>query len=484
MKDTAALEHDAIRKIVPPHRADGWVRCVSGAPYFETELGAAWSPVGHNEAITWPHLAPLYRRRDLAGVDQHFAMLKAHGVNCLRLMLEYSQVRHRHLESRCGQFSPAMVRLWDDMIVLGERHDIRFLLTPFDTFFLCRRWEAHPYARRNGGPSDSPRTLFLCPDTRAAIINRLLFATRRWGHSPAIFAWDLWNEIESYYSGGDMGAVHDFVSEVSAALRDEEVRLHGRSHLQTVSVFLPVLDKQPGLADIAYRHPALDFASVHLYEKGTIDFPRNSLAPAMATVRLMAEAAAQCPAERPLLDSEHGPIHSFKDRRITLAEDFDTECFRRTQWAHLASGGAGGGMRWPYRQPHVLLPAMHQAQRLLADFLPLIDWQRLRRKPLGDRLRTASYDGLACGCGDDTQAIICLMPAPTKQRHDPNLVPDLLDLTGFRPGSFSVTQMDTVTGNRETSHVESRPDGTLTIDVGERRHDLALALVRTGDTIT
>lgn len=436
--------------------------------------------MGHNEAITWPHLAALYRRRDLAAVDRHFTLLKAQGVNCLRLMLEYSQVRHRQLETRCGQFSTAMVRLWDDLIALGERHDIRFVLTPFDTFFLCRRWEAHSYACGNGGPSASPRTMFLCPETRAAIINRLLFATRRWGHSPAIFAWDLWNEIESHYAGGDMAAVHDFVSEVSAALRNEEVRLYGRAHLQTVSVFLPVLAKQPGLADIAYRHPALDFASVHLYEKGTIDYPRNTLAPAKATVRLMAEALAQCPADRPLMDSEHGPIHSFKDRRITLADAFDTECFRRTQWAHVACGGAGGGMRWPYRQPHVLLPAMHEAQRLLADFLPLIDWLRFRREPLGGRLRAKSFDGLACGCGDDTQAIIFLMPAGANSACDPCVI----TTAGLRPGRFSITQIDTVTGARTVSMAETRPTGMLAFTITTANHDLAMAIVRTGDTNT
>lgn len=476
MKDNAALEHNAIRREVPPHSDASWIRCADGAPYFETELGVAWTPVGHNEAITWPHLEPLYRRRDHAAVDRHFAYLKDHGVTCLRLMLDYNQVRHRHLESRCGHFSPPMVRLWDDLIALGERHNIKFLLTPFDTFFMARRWKTHPYARHTGGPCQSPRHMFSCPDTRAAIINRLLFATRRWGHSPAIFAWDLWNEIDSYYSGGDMATVHDFVSEVSIALRTEEVKIHGRSHLQTVSVYLPVLSKRPELADIVYRHPSLDFASVHLYEKGTIDHPRNSLAPAKATVRLMTQAVAQCPDGRPLLDTEHGPIHSFKDRRITLPDDFDTDCFRRMQWAHLASGGAGGGMRWPYRQPHVLLPEMHKAQELLAGFLSLIDWRRLRRVPLEDRLQAHDFDGLACGCGDDVQAIICLMATNAQCGQA-----GVLEVTGFRPGSFKVTQMNTVTGEQETSLVQTRQDGTLTVLTGGGGRDVALALVRTGD---
>jgi hypothetical protein len=477
MKDAALLAEGAIRRVDAPQPTTGWVRCGGSAPYFETESGAPWAPVGHNEAITWPHLAPLYRRRDPEAVERHFADLAAHGVTCLRLMLDYNQGRHRHLESRCGHFSRAMVQLWDDLIALGERHGIRFLLTPFDTFFMARRWKTHPYAQHTGGPCRSVRQMFTCTDTRAAIRNRLLFATRRWGHSDAVFGWDLWNEIDSFYSGGDMAVVHDFVSEMSEAVRTEEMQLYGRTHLQTVSLYLPVLRERPEVADVIFRHPALDFASIHLYEKGTIDNPRSSLVPAEATARLMAEALAHCPVGRPLLDTEHGPIHAFKDRHATLPDEFDAECFRRTQWAHLASGGAGGGMRWPYRNPHVLLPAMHQAQMVLASFLPLIDWQRMQRLPLGARLQTHGFDGLACGCGDDAQAIICLMAS---NAHCGKA--SMVEVTGLEPGSYRVTQMNTITGEQETSQIHTRQDGTLVLLVGGAGQDAALALVRIGES--
>ncbi len=476
MKHADALRaHGLSRFDAPPVSAD-WVRCAPGAPYFETEGGAVWTPVGFNDAITWPNIAPLYRRRDPGAVERHFAALAASGVTCVRMMLDYSEVRHRHLETRCGRFSPAMVQLWDDLVALGERHGIRFLLTPFDTFFMTRRWRSHPYAQDAGGPCSSPRRMFLCPQTRAAIIARLRFAAARWGRSPAIFAWDLWNEIDSFYADGDMAAVHDFVSEASAALRDEEMRCHGRTHLQTASVFLPALGQRPALAEIAFRHPALDFASVHLYEQGTIDHPRCSLDPAAATVRLMQQALGECPADRPLLDSEHGPIEAFAARRVSLPDDFDSDCFRRTQWAHLASGGAGGGMRWPYRHPHVLLPEMHRAQSVLAGFLPLIDWRSLRRRPLGARLIAHDFAGLACGCGDDRQAVICLMPAASQAGR-----PAALEVAGLEPGDYDVTQMNTVTGERETSQVHTRQDGTLVVLAGGAGQDVALALVRARD---
>lgn len=474
----AALAGGTSRRVPPPapDAAEAWIRCAEGAPYFETEEGAPWTPIGHNEAITWPNIAPLYRRRDPEAVERHFADLAAHGVTCLRLMLDYSQVRHRHLEHRCGAFSPAMVQLWDDLIALGERHGIRYLLTPFDTFFMVQRWKQHPYSRHAGGPSERLETMFTCADTRAAVINRLLFATRRWGHSPAVFAWDLWNEIDAFYADGDLAATDDFVTEVSEALRAEELRLHGRAHLQTVSVFHPNLVASPDLGEIIFRHPALDFASVHLYEHETIDAPRRSLVPAEATVRMMGAALAECPPLRPLLDTEHGPVHAFKDRRLTLPDAFDTDCFRRTQWAHIAVGGVGGGMRWPYRHPHVLLPEMHEAQAVLAEFLPLIDWQSFARAPLGNRLTVHDFSGLAHGCGDGRQAIICLMPGEKQDS-----IVSRLEIAGLDPGCYEVTRVNTVTGAREASAVHTRQDGTLVVLAVGGGHDIALAITKAPD---
>lgn len=472
MNTGAALAGEGLRIVAPPAPAlEEWVRCAAGAPYFETESGTPWAPVGHNEAITWPNLAPLYRRRDPGAVEAHFADLAAQGVTCLRLMLDYSQTHGRHLEHRVGAFSPAMVRLWDDLIALGEKHGIRFLLTPFDTFFMARRWRHHPYAQVRGGPCASPETMFTCPATRAAIIERLRFAARRWGGSRAVFAWDLWNEIDAWYAGGDLAVVHDFVTEVSAAVRAEEERLHGRSHLQTVSVFHPNLVASPDLGEVIFRHPALDFASIHLYEHATLDAPQSTLAAAEATARLMEAALAECPPLRPLFDSEHGPVHTFCDRGTTLPESYDTACFRRMQWAHLASGGAGGGMRWPYRHPHVLLPAMHAAQGVLAGFLPLIDWASFARTPLGGRLTVHDFDGLAIGCGDARQAIVCLMSGEMQDS-----IASSLEIGGLEAGCYAVTQVNTVTGRRETSAVHTRQDGTLVVLAVGGGHDIALAI--------
>ena len=261
----------------------GWIELAPGVPYFMTEQGEPWTPIGQNDAITWPELSGLYEARDIPGVERHLRYLKGSGVTCLRLMLEYAQTNRRLLELQVGRFNPPMVRVWDELFRLCERVGLRILLTPFDTFFMWNRWEYHPYNKRNGGPCADRTQLLTCPATRSAIKARLAFATERWGNSGVLFAWDLWNEMHPIQGCNHFTCFSDFIDDVGPFLRELEIKLHGRAHPQTVSVFGPELGWKEWLNEPIFRHPALDFANSHFYEEGTIDHPRNTVAPAIST---------------------------------------------------------------------------------------------------------------------------------------------------------------------------------------------------------
>lgn len=456
------------------------IRAPHGLPYFVTDEGAPWTPIGHNDAITWPELAPLFRRRDPAAVERHLVRLRDHGVTCIRLMLEYCHGEHRYLERPAGRFVPNMVRLWDDLFALCERVGMRVLLTPVDTFFMWIRWRHHPYNRANSGPCASRRTWLTCPDTRAAIKARLAFASDRWGGSPALFAWDLWNEIHPAHGGDDPAAAAPFIADIGPWLRAREIERHGRANLQTVSVFGPELIRHPALVEAIFRHPALDFANTHLYEHGTIDAPRDTVAPALAVARLMRTAVKEA-GLRPVFDSEHGPIHSFKDKHRTLPAAFDDEYFRHIQWAHLASGGAGGGMRWPNRHPHVLTPGMREAQRALARFLPLIDWTRFHRRNLSAEMACDDPGVAVVGCGDADQALAWLVRTDSLAG-DGTVVPAegaqpaTVGIPGLADGDYAVLTCDTRDGSTIASAQTTSSRGMLHASVGAVRSDVALAV--------
>ena len=462
-----------------PDTSLSWIETRPGLPYF-LEGDAAWTPIGQNDAVSWPELNGLFRRRDLMSVEAHLGWLKSQGVTCLRLMLEYTQGRHRYIEKPVGSFAPNMVRLWDDLFGLCERVGMRILLTPFDTFFTWTQWKHHPYNRRNGGPCGSRKALLTCPATRGAIKARLEFATRRWGGSGALFAWDLWNEAHPAHGGDDPATIGRFIDDVGPWLRELEIAVHGRAHPQTVSIFGPELVNHPELCEPIFRHPALDFANTHLYESGTIDNPRDTVAPALAAGRLMRLAVTDAADGRPVFDSEHGPIHAFKDRHRTLSEPFDDEYFRHIQWAHLASGGAGGGMRWPNRHPHTLTRGMRDAQATLSRFLPLIDWTSFHRMNLNEEVRVDCPEVAAFACGDADQAIVWLLRTDAKVRGKPLRtdlppVPTTVHVPGLSAGRFALTWFDTRRGEVEGDKTLDHDGGMLSVRT-ELCTDLALAI--------
>ncbi len=231
----------------------------------------------------------------------------------------------------------------------------------------------------------------------------------RWSGSGVIFAWDIWNEIHPSYARNTSDPFFDLVSELSEFIRDLEKSLHGRSHLQTVSIFGPAFGEYPQceMKSTIFNHPSLDFCNVHLYDRDHIDNPQTTIEPAVVFGSLVHESIKSIKDNRPFFDSEHGPIHAFNDLEITLDERFDEEYFSRMQWVHLASGGAGGGMRWPYRHPHQLTNGMRRHQKSLSQFSNLIDWNSFDRRNITDEISSNAEH--VFGCASNNQAIVFIM---------------------------------------------------------------------------
>ncbi|MBD0375835.1 MAG: cellulase family glycosylhydrolase [Flavisolibacter sp.] len=447
------------------------------------EAGNNWTPIGQNDAITWPELKGLFRRKDIKSVEDYLTYLKAHGVTCLRLMLEYCQTENRYIERPAGTFQPNMVKLWDDLFALCEKHGLRILLTPFDTFWMWIRWKHHPYNKRNSGPCAQRSQWLLCPQTLNAIKGRLTFAARRWGGSGVLFGWDLWNEIHPSHAENNIDVFYKFVSEISSHLRKVETELYGRSHLQTVSLFGPVLQEHPAVADIIFRHPMLDFATTHFYDAKTINHPKDTVAPAICTGALVREALGHLSIDRPFFDSEHGPIHAFKDLHRTLPESFDDEYFRHIQWAHIASGGAGGGMRWPNRHPHILTKGMREAQHSLSQFLSFINWQSFRRQNLNEEVRLSTPAFATFACGDRQQAIVWLLRQDRLNKKgmidtEADALPLTVLIPGLEEGTFNIFFWNTITGEMKKAVIEKVGFGELLIDVPPVKKDVAIAVVK------
>jgi mannan endo-1,4-beta-mannosidase len=442
------------------------IRVAPSGRYFETFDGEPFLFIGPNDAITWPGLMGLYRRKDLAGVEAYLANLAENGVTVIRLMLEYCQTDSRFFERPAGKFNPGMVRVWDDLFTRFEQAGIRVLLAPWDNFWMARRWHRHPYNRNNGGPAEGPHSFFTDEETIAATINRFRFIVERWGGSGVLAAWDLFNEIHPYW-GGSVEQQSSVITRLSESIREAETATWGFTRPQTVSIFGP--EPEPEYEDLIFRHPSLDFATTHIY-RGAIDYPEETRQPAQTMATYVRHALARIPKGRPFLDTEHGPIHLFNDHRKFHPEPFDDEYERRLMWAHLASGGAGSGMRWPARHPHILTQGMLKALKGLRDFSRLIDWRTFSPEDASAQVRVCDWEGDVYACADKDQAIVAAW-----SDHSAN-ASGCITLSGLHGGSYHVTMWDVVQGRKLGEMDISVSEEQLEVPRRTGASDMALAI--------
>jgi mannan endo-1,4-beta-mannosidase len=148
---------------------------------------------------------------------------------------------------------------------------------------------------------------------------------------------------------------------------------------------------------------------------------------------------------------------------------------------HLASGGAGGGMRWPNRKPHVLTPGMRQAQAALDRFLPLIDWSRFSRVNLNEEVKALSRLTSSFCCSDGRQAVLWLLRRDTigadgRLRRDAPPISTMVRIPGMGPGRYRITAVETMGGERVWAGEGAAKGGVLTLSPPPITTDLALAV--------
>lgn len=380
---------------------EDYIRVAMGGRYFARADGKPFIPIGYNHNPDWDRLIesnPLHPSYDPAVTEQFFKRLSQCGVNVVRLMLETPA--SGLLENPIGTFVPEHVRWIDNVVLAARKANVRLLITPWDTFWMNLRWDIVPYNSANGGPVARRSDFLARPDVQAAQKRRLEYVVDRWGNTGTIFAWDVLNEADLWWETTPE-QVRAWAKEMMRHIRDYERRKWGRAHLVTTSIAAPT----PGgvLGDLAYRALESDFANTHLYI-GAARAPSEPVGPAVAEHQGVAYALEQIEDRRPYLDSESGPI----DRWISDAK-LDDEVHHNTSWAHLASGGAGSGLRWPYRGPHYLSDGMFENLRLMSEFVKKVPWEEMPWAK-GQMPSIAAPEGWAAMiCGSSRAAILWVL---------------------------------------------------------------------------
>jgi hypothetical protein len=257
-------------------------------------------------------------------------------------------------------------RAWelDYVLALCERLGIRvkLCLENFRTF----GEGPNPYDVRNGGPCETVRDFFVKPEAKEMFKRRLRYIVARWAYSPAIMAWELWNEIncvegyEQYRSD-----VVAWSAEMARYLRE----IDPYKHLTTNS--LGSSYTEPGL----WRLDEMDFAQMHGYYGWSGTDETRDMAAFVAKMLGLVSGYG-----KPYMFAEFGVIREFPEPRELCDRDREGVHLHNGQWAAAMSGACGGAMLWwwdSYVDPYNLYSRFTSLARFASD----VPWTKAKLEP-------------------------------------------------------------------------------------------------------
>jgi len=430
--------------------------------------GSVTVAVGQNDSYTWTGMNNLYNG-NASGTESYVKNLRLYGVNVTRMMLEYAQNQSQLLENPIGTYNQKVIDFWDKFLPIAERNGLTVLITPWDTFWMDANWATNPYNAANGGPCATKREFITSRAARAAQKARIKMMIDRWGNSPAVFAWDILNEFDIKWTGATTTERAAWVADMAAYIQDYEMEKWGHRHMTTLSSVNAVPSGTIG--NTIYRNPRFDFANNHHY-LSHINNPQNWIDPALDVNYAVRYSLNYIRDGRPYMDTESGPI----EVRPTSG-DWDDRYFHYMMWAHFASGGAGTGMRWPYRNPHIVSDGMHRSQRALTIAAADFDWSTFRQQNIDGRITMNQADFIRMGCADEGQAVLWL--AQDLRKGDVRSVNDAtVTVSGMAPGTYYVRARSPYRGTvMKTAAVTVDADGRLTMELPTFQYDIVVTIV-------
>ena len=260
--------------------ADGYLRVAADKTHLEFDNGEAFNGVGHNlcgwEFAGGDNMAGTY------DYDRWLNELATNGANLVQFdlcegdNLEWTR-RDGELPYSEGyggvrRFNPQTAWKTDYKVKSCESLGIyfRFSLYHWEDFdnegdnnFPDWGWNRNPYNSANGGPADNVTEFFETEESRAATKNYFRYCVARWGYSPNLVMWELWNEADapevvwaagdSYYNQKQL--VSDWHREMAEYIKSLDVN----KHLVTTSF------ANAGNGDEVWKLDCIDVTTFHRY---------------------------------------------------------------------------------------------------------------------------------------------------------------------------------------------------------------------------
>jgi len=339
---------------------DGFVRKCGKNPYYLAfDSGKPFFGLGHN--IAW---APEERTY---AFEKYFSLFKDNGCNLTRIWMNVPWGLPFELK-KLGRYDTASAKKVDAIIKLAEEYGVYIVLVLDSYSSLMAEsgswgedsWKTNPYNAARGGPCQKPWDFFSDETAKRSYKNRLRYIMARWGYSPNILAFELWNELDS---------PPGWVDEMVSCIRS----VNPHNQLVTTSLGYPWANNfnEPTVWGLN----SMDFIDYHIYGDQAGD--------AIGTlVSVGAEITKRF--NKGLLVGEFGMNAARSD------DYFDPEGngyeLHNSIWAAAMSGSFAGALNWWWEE-YVKPKNLYPHYRALRNFVNGVNWaasrvERLRTGPV------------------------------------------------------------------------------------------------------
>jgi hypothetical protein len=162
---------------------------------FIYDDASPYYPIGHN--VAWADA----RQADVPAI---FDKMGKVGENWARVWMDHWDGKNldwpMNKKLPLGQLDLEVARRWDSIVEAADRNGIAFQMVlqhhgPYSTR-TDSNWGQNPWNKANGGFLATPEEFFTSPQAQALTRAKYRYIVARWGYSPGIMAWELFNEVQ------------------------------------------------------------------------------------------------------------------------------------------------------------------------------------------------------------------------------------------------------------------------------------------------
>jgi hypothetical protein len=193
---------------------------------FITSNGRRYFPVGHD--VAWDVSST-------TNVVNIMARLGGAHENWSRVWMDHWDGKNLDwpkVGANFGTLNLTVAQKWDAIVAAADQAGVSFQMTlqhhgQYSTS-TDSNWAQNPYNTTNGGFLSNAAQFFTNATAKALTKRKFRYAIARWGYSPAIMAWELFNEVQfsDAAQAGQWAAVGAWHDEMAQFLRSQDLYQH------------------------------------------------------------------------------------------------------------------------------------------------------------------------------------------------------------------------------------------------------------------